>query len=98
MDRDSPQPCEARDPRIDPLPGDVLRKKGRPGVPVMTYTVHSRAREKQTRFKDAKPGVFLVDNNGIFLPRSWKQYVKWAATAEVLAQGQGERLRPAAGK
>lgn len=79
------RPCEARDPRVDPMVGDILRRSGK------TRSIHA-VYERHVEYFGQD---FIGHRVSLFL------YRKWAKIAAVKRRGkelQGERPRPAAGK
>lgn len=79
-------PATPRDPRIDPQPGDVLRK---------------RSVRRFVTFRGYGPSVVNVEDGGWIKPPrckypSLKQFRRWAATATVehIAVNSGDRRSP----
>lgn len=71
-----------RDPRLDPRPGDALRKKGPSGKGAsFDYSIRSVGR---------KGFVFMDRSDGIPIPKGRGIFSLWAKGAEVIRRAEDE--------
>ena len=79
-----------RDPRTDPMPGDVLQKSLRQNRYRITYRVHTVS--GRARHNNSGPGYVGVandsDDNLDRLSFCGTQWRRWAATAEVVTRAE----------